>query len=248
MMLRINRAGFGLVVGATVATVGLALPTSALLADDDEKLFWGVDHQGIQVAPEKKPANPDEGKSDEQRLAEHSAAHAQQGKFLEEFMASGKDPRALERISIRSYGAPVRSLDESASRASHIIAGAVTDVSYTDGENGSLPRSQAKVAIRQLVKGEGLQPEITVFQLGGPVPSNGGRLAQIETDELLLPGDEVVLLLTSEDGEFRALPGAGVIFFQNGVSVPEKSNLFGNEVSGKSPTEIISLLASKGSP
>jgi hypothetical protein len=246
-MLRINRAGFGLVVGATVATVGLALATSALLADDDEKLFRGVDHTGIQVAPEKKPANPDVGKSDEQRLAEHKAAHAQQGKFLQDFVASGKDPRALERLSVRSYGAPVRTLDESVGRASHIIAGAVTNVSYTDGENGSLPRSQANVTIRQLVKGEASQPEITVFQLGGPVPSNGGRLAQLETDELLLPGDEVVLLLTSEDGQFRALPGSGIIFFQNGVAAPEKSNLFGNEVRGKSLIEITSLLASKGS-
>lgn len=80
--------------------------------------------------------------------------------------------------------------------------------------------------------------EVQILQVGGPIPQPkpiDGVLAQLTIDELVLAGDEVIVLANyrTDLGVFQALPGAGVYFERNGRVVPEDSNRFGAALLGR---------------
>jgi len=90
----------------------------------------------------------------------------------------------------------------------------------------------ATVSVRDVGKGSIAGPRTVVRQSGGPVARPGGRgaLVRLEGEELILPGDEVVLLLTRSQAttpEYRAIFGAGVQFVRNGRFSGESAKRYG---------------------
>jgi len=100
-----------------------------------------------------------------------------------------------------------------------------------------VPEMTATVSVRDVGKGSIAGPRTVVRQSGGPVARPGGRgaLVRLEGEELILPGDEVVLLLTRSQAttpEYRAIYGAGVQFVRNGRFSGESAKRYG--VDGQS--------------
>ncbi len=88
---------------------------------------------------------------------------------------------------------------------------------------------------------------VTVTQLGGPVAhGQGGALAELDADELILPGDQVVLLLTQPvaGGSLRTVQGGGVYFVRNGAMAGESSEFY--KVKGESLDQFIGELVTSG--
>ncbi len=76
---------------------------------------------------------------------------------------------------------------------------------------------------------------LQLVELCGLVLTEAGvALGYLGFDELVLPGDEVVLFAVRYSSVFRALPNAGLYFVERGAVVPERSNVFAADVRGKS--------------
>ncbi len=95
-----------------------------------------------------------------------------------------------------------------------------------------------------------LQPQDVAAALvprhdGGPMDSDRGTvLAQIEVDEVMLPGDTVVLfLVTGPDGTDRVLPGAGQYRISGDQVSALHANPFAPSVSGLSVNAFLARVA-----
>lgn len=218
------------VVILTLLVVGGALATSAVLAQS--------------TGPgEKTPHNTEAGLSDSQRESIHAAAHAQNNAYLRGFVAQHQDPHTLPIIWVPSWAAPPATLKVAVQSAQMVVQGKVVKVDFASNPSGGMPIATARVQVARTVKGQA--PSIvTVTQLGGPVAhGQGGALAELDTDELVLPGDQVVLLLAqpTAGGFLRTVQGGGVYFVRNGTIAGKSSEFY--KVKGEPLDQFLSELA-----
>ncbi len=197
-----------------------------------------------ETVDDKFPANPWEGKSDAERQADVDAAHKRNDDYLREFVASGGDPRALPRIAIQSYAAPLATEDAAARRADLIVRGIVESTAFAPNPSGGLPIAISTVRVSDTRKGFA-GAVVEVRQLSGPVAQEkGGAFAHLDTDEPLLPGDDVILLLEqANDGMMTAQPGTGIYFVRDGVVEAEALNPFADAMNGRSAGDVLASLA-----
>ena len=139
------------------------------------------------------------------------------------------------KVSTWSPGSP--SLGSAAIQASVIVHGFVQTVHFVGNPSGGMPQMTASIGVRDVGKGSVAGTTIVVRQSGGPVarPGNRGALVRLEDEELILPGDEVVLLLTRSQGptpEYQPVYGAGVQFVRSGKFSGESAKRYG--VDGES--------------
>lgn len=228
MMLRIR--GYNVfVVILTLLVIAAALATSAVLAQS----IGGVG---------KLPTNPEAGLSDAQREAIHQAAHARNNAYLANFVTQHRDPHSLPVVWVQSYAAPPVTLQAAARAAQVIVKGQVVHTDFAPNPSGGMPVATTSVRVTGNIKGQA-SPSVVVTQLGGPVADGqGGALAELATDELALPGDQVVLLLARPvaAAPLRTIPGAGVYFIRNGVVAGESSENY--KVTGEPADQFIAEL------
>jgi hypothetical protein len=155
--------------------------------------------------------------------------------YLRDFVASGRDPHTLPRLWIEATSDAPESLAVAARAAEVVFVGVVSKTTFDSGPDG-LPVAHSTVRVTDVLKGSPAG-EVQVQQAGGPVPQpNGtGGLAQLTTDELILPGDQVVILgsFRSDLGAYQTSPTAGVYFVREGRVYPEESNRFGHPLRGQ---------------
>lgn len=212
------------VVTAAVATAALA--TTLALA-------------GNATVDKPPPYNPFAGKTDAEVEATITATHARDDQFVRDFVAQHRDPRSLPVSWVTSYAPYPPSVDAAARAATLIVHGIVQTITFDPNPSGGLPYATSQIQVVGVVKGQA-SPVISVFQLGGPVaPGDGGRLAQLAMDPLVLPGDEVVLLLAkgSAGQLWRPVYGAGVYVVRNGIIEGEAAEHYG---SGKPMQDLLS--------
>jgi hypothetical protein len=178
----------------------------------------------------KVPSNPWAGLTDQQKQDQVDAVHAANVRYLQSFEASHRDARTLPVIRLDTWQAPPRSMGAAVTQASLIMHGQVKSVHFIADPTGNLPQMTATVAVADVGKGSA-HTTITVRQIGGPVAQPGGKgaLVELADEPLMLPGDEVVLLLkeASDGVEYRAVYGAGVQFIKNGKLAGEQSAKYG---------------------
>lgn len=177
-----------------------------------------------------------------------ASAQQRHVEYLREFISSGHDPRALPRITISATAPRLATLEAAVAEADVIIRGRVESISFRPGTSG-VPVATATIRMSEWIKG--ISPEedaVTVRQIGGPVPQpSGGGLAQLETDELILPGDDVFLFLTSRletAPDYQTIPTAGIYFVHPAGLVGQGVNPFGASVNGMRATAFSARLRS----
>lgn len=158
---------------------------------------------------------PDLGLSDAERQARVDVAHERGRRYLLDFVASGQDPRSLPRIYYATFAATPSTIDEVVSQAALVVRGTVIETTFAFSDDG-LPTATSRVAVTVVIDGASTK-EVVVEQRGGPVPQElGGALAALESDPIILPGDEVILLLRpGGGGVFRTAHG-GVYLVERG--------------------------------
>ncbi len=72
------------------------------------------------------------------------------------------------------------------------------------------------------------------------ITSEGPALVQLSTGELLLPRDEVLLMLIEVGGmNLLALDGTGIIFFDGGIARPMAASLIEDQLAGLPRSTVI---------
>lgn len=175
----------------------------------------------------------------EQYNASSAVYQSTKASFIENFPASGIDPRSLEWFEIEaSFADPPMATDEAARKATLIVEGQATKVEFRPGIIG---QTLVTFEISQTLKGTAKTgDEILVAFGGGPEPYHGDVnrpvMAYLGPAPLLLPGDQAVLLLTpstKDPAHYSALPFAGVFKVDGGrITTPagsEQEALFNNK-------------------
>lgn len=197
-----------------------------------------VAEEASKVAP-----NPDVGLSDADRTKIIGQLKDRNAKWVQDFVDQGRDPRMLPVVDLPTYSAGATSLDEARSQSEVVIVGTVVSAVYESDPN-DLTESVATVQVKSVVKGAA-PATIEVRQVGGPAWSpDGGELQQLEGDPLLLPGQDVVLLLRPGPAaaSYQTVYGAGVyLITPAGVKAPD-SNAFAASVNGLSLDAALALL------
>ena len=171
--------------------------------------------------------------SDAQKQAVVDQAHARNAKYLNDFEARRGDPRTLPIITIDAWQPPPPSFGPASAKATAVVRGIVREVHFTPQADGGIPQMTAMVEVLSVGRGSVAQTTIRVRQMGGPVAqgeSGQGALVRLDGEELILPGDEVVLLLLQPEpkvNEFQAVYGAGVYFVRNGILSGEAATRYG---------------------
>ena len=196
--------------------------------------------------------DPVAGWSDEQKQALVDQTHRRELDFVEEFVKSKRDPRSLPKAPIESsYVLLPKSIEESVELTSLVVRGRVTRVTYEGFDDGRLPHSLAEVQTIATIKGRHVS-SITVMQLGGPVPGGAdgkGVLMYLDADELLLPGDEVILLLNEGgDGTWSPQAATGIYSVRDGRIATQALNPFGADVVGSATDRLMGRLVAAASP
>ncbi len=198
----------------------------------------------------KVPFNPWGGLTDQQKQAQVDAVHAANVKYLEDFEARHGDPRSLPVIKLSTYQPPAASVGAATAQARLIVHGRVSSVHFIADPTGNLPQMSANVTISEVGKGSLASGQIVVRQIGGPVaqPHGAGALIELEYEQLMLPGDEVLLLVTPmpDGGQYRAVYGPGVQFIRGGSLAGESSARYG--IDGKPYSEIWKALTDPSLP
>lgn len=163
-----------------------------------------------------------------------AAGDARQQQYLREFIASGTDPRTLPREFVSGSSGEPDTLRGVIAISEVIVRAQVIRTEFV-GQPLDLPLTISTVRVSDVARGSAVGAELKVVQRGGPVPQSnrqGGALAQLETDEILLTGDDVVLFLRAERrvGGYMTVGAAGIYFIRDGVLVPEKHNKFARTV------------------
>jgi hypothetical protein len=204
---------------------------------------------GTLGAPISKPTPPP-GHSMAEAQAIIDAAHSANVQYLKNFVASGRNPRSLQRIEIAASGDLPETLAEAVGAAQLVARASVIHTTFVSGADG-FPLSTSTLRLVEVLKAPASQSvgtEIQVLQVGGPVPQPmpmGGGLAQLTTDELVLAGDDVIILANFRPdlGAFQPLWGAGILFTRgNGRIVPEESNRFGDSLARATPAEVLATM------
>jgi hypothetical protein len=135
-------------------------------------------------------------------------------------------------ITISAYQAPPKSMGVATAKAQVVMDGMVESVQFTADATGNMPQMTAVVSVRKLGKGSLPGTSVVVSQLGGPVaqPDGKGALVRLDGEELIFPGDEVLLLLDHSGTavpQYRTVYGAGVLFLRNGKTVGEAATRYG---------------------
>lgn len=229
-ILRMRTMAIAVVLGAaSLAGVGLVATAGAL------------------GAPISKPTPPP-GHSIAEAQAIIDAAHSADVQYLKNFVASGRDPRSLQRIEIAASGFIPQTLGEAVGAAQLVARASVIRTTFVSGAHGPLATSTLRlVEVLKAPASQSVGMEIQVLQHGGPVPQPlpmGGGLLQLPIDELVLAGDDVIILANFRPdlGFFQPLPGAGILFNKNGRIVPEESNRFGDSLAGATPAEVLTTM------
>lgn len=191
----------------------------------------------------KGGADPNNGLTDAQRQAIVDHAHVRNNQFLQNFHG---DPHKLPVVEVSTYAAPPVTLSQAEAASALILIGHVQGVAFSSNPGGGMPLSTSTIVVERVLKGTTSSMFITVHQRGGPVAqAQGGALAELDTDKLLLTGDHVLLMLSvTAGGAYSPLPGAGVNEIDaNGRIAPEDSNPFGDQIAGKSVDAFATLIA-----
>lgn len=215
----------------TLVTVGIAVVAAIVLTAAVSGAIGARPH-----------SDPLAGLSDAQRQQLVDRAHQLESEWARDFLASGKDLRSLPPVMIEAWAAPETSLGEATAKADIVVHGQVERTEFVLSTDGALPTARSTVRILETGKGNTTAATLTLEQVGGPVLwANGGEggLAYLDTDELVLGGDEVVLWLTREGGGYQAIPGRGVYFVREGRVVPARSNQFGIDLAGLTAMEVL---------
>lgn len=222
----IARIGLPILIGCLTAGAGAAAVMSA-------------------AGPHKPRPSPAAGLTDQQLAAIVAQAHARNARYLHDFVAQRRDPRSLPVIEVPTYAPPPRTLKLALSQATLVVRATVRTVTFQTSPGGGLPLATATVDVLQTAKGRSA-PVLTVLQLGGPVAEGtGGALAQLDTDPLLLPGDDVLLLLQpslATPGLYRTVTGAGVNTITNGTVRAQHGNPFGAQITGRSVPDLLTAI------
>lgn len=194
-----------------------------------------------QVLPPKVPPTLPPS-AEYERIGQQIAA--KNAAFLNQFVASGASARSLPRKNVSSYDRGPATLSTASKAAAAILVGRVTATSFSPNGAG-LPIADSTVTVDRMVAGN-VPSTIHVFQLGGPMQSDTGPvLAQLEVDEVLLPGDNVVLFLTiGPDGTNRVVPGAGTYRVAGGRVSASRANPFAASVNELGLDEFLARVVS----
>ncbi len=192
-----------------------------------------------------KPQPPFSRGSDEEYARLIGSSRSRNETFLSAFNTQGRDPRALRRVTVATTYAPgPLTLRDAVGAADVVVRGRVISVAFRANVYGGIGETVSTVEISETMKG-GATSRVTVAQLGGPMASEDGNgiLAQTDTDEILLPGDDLILLLRkSASVHLTTVPGAGILFVRAGLVQPEASNRFGGAVRGQPAIELLATL------
>lgn len=178
-----------------------------------------------QPARTKGPLRPDT-RSDAERQAEVDAAHQRDFDFAQRFIAAGCDPRVFpERSLAHADGAFPQGLDEAVAKADLIVTGRMERVQFTATQDDLYGAADGTLRVDQAIKGDA-SGDITLHQEGGPYGYEGGVIAHLLGDPVLLTDDHVLVLVTksdgNDDGSYWSLYPVGKYYIRDGVvRVPE---------------------------
>jgi hypothetical protein len=187
--------------------------------------------------------NPWVGLTDAQKQKVVDATHERNAAFLRDFVRRHGDPRTLPVIKVQSEGIGPATLRQAVAEAQVIVRGKVMNTSFAVNPSGGMPVATAAVATLQVVRGV-VPATFQVRQLGGPVAQYaGGALLELDVDPLLLPGDDVILLLRrGPDGTLRTLAGDGVLYVVGDLVRAEDGSPVSTEVNGLKVSEVLRSL------
>lgn len=224
-------------VALTLLTLGILFGLSA---------SWAASAANQAAAPTPKPLPPAGPSTAVEFDARVAAGDARQQQYVREFVALGKDPRSLPRGFIGGSSGDPLTLRDAISRSDVIVRAQVVRTEFV-AQPRDLPLTISTVRVTGVARGSAVGSELKVVQRGGPVPqpnSAGGALAQLETDELLLTGDDVVLFLRAEPrlGGYQTIGASGIYFIRNGGLIPEEHNPFARTILAKTWPELAALV------
>jgi hypothetical protein len=175
----------------------------------------------------------------------------QRSDWLADFVSQGRDPRELPLVNLEvDHWGPPMTLGRAQREARYVVHGRVSATTYvSDVRALGHPYSIATVQVHRVVKGQISTRTIEVLQSGGPEwDPEGGKLWQIPGDPLLLPGDEVILLLIpaySEEqrmlGRYQTVYQAGVYLITDQGVFASGSNALSGIVSGRTPDYVLEI-------
>jgi hypothetical protein len=227
---------------------------SSQSASSEEKLAEKIEHyRQVSQTPTMDPT------AIAAKVAEFDrqmAAQAQSYReWLEGFKASGVDPATLRRTDMGGlYASGPKTIDEAVSSAVLIVKGLVTDVEFR--ADHPMPQAFVSFEVKEVLKGQA-GPTLNLVFGGGPLPAahsgayKDAALGQWDVEPLILPGDEVVLLLKPYSGNesgYAALAWSGVNRLEKGrvaASVADESETHSTAKTlfyGWTESELIRLL------
>lgn len=223
----------------TIARIGLPILIGCLAAGA------GATAAMSTAGPHKPQPSPQASLTDQQLEAIVAQAHARNARYLHDFVAQRRNPHSLPVIEVQTYAPPPLTMMQALSQATLIVHAKVRTVTFQTSPGGGMPLATATVDVLQTAKGRSA-PVVTVLQLGGPVAEGtGGALAQLDTDPLLLPGDDVLLLLQpspAAPGLYRTVNGAGVNKITDGTVRAQDGNPFGAQITGRSVPGLLTAM------
>jgi hypothetical protein len=195
----------------------------------------GPDQRKTPLPPDLRP--------DSTRMAEIDQGRKQAFESTRALIASGCDPRNLPMVAVsHEDGAPPQTFDEALQRADLVVTAHVTRTAFTIAEGDSFPTADTNLNIDVMLKGDA-HGEITLYQIGGPIPQNGGIIEILKGDPVLLRGDDVLLLAQKRigaDGYWSLYP-VGKYYIRDGaISVPDGSPC--DWLDGRSVSDVLRLV------
>jgi hypothetical protein len=223
----------------TIARIGLPILIGCLTVGA------GAGAAMSAAGPHKPQPSPGASLTDRQLEAIVAQAHARNVRYLHEFVAQRRDPHTLPVIEVQTFAPAPLTMKQALSQATVVVHARVRTVTFQASPGGGMPLAAATVDVLQTAKGRPA-PTVTVLQLGGPVAEGaGGALAQLDTDPLLLPGDDVLLLLQPSPaaaGVYRTVTGAGVNKITGGIVRAQDGNPFGAQITGRSVPGLLAAM------
>lgn len=234
---------------ATIVTVAGLL--TAREATVDTSAYAQAPNAQATPVPTPGPGKRERNVLTPDQIKANDIARRQQ--FTKQFLPDGGDPRSLQRLTIPASAPSIASLEDAVATADTVVVGSVERTTFAPHPLGGVPLATAIVRVTQTIKGNA-PVVVAVRQLGGPeLTTSGPVLIQLDTETLLLPGDEAVIfgqhqrdaeaafnqVLPASGGGFHTLPRAGVYLVRNGQVVPSDSNPFRQVVAGKTTASFL---------
>lgn len=138
--------------------------------------------------------------------------------WSERFVASGCDVRALPTAGVGTidFAYHPQTVGEAVARADFIVTGHVTATVFKGDFQSTLNQEAYEtIVVDRTLKGD-VSGTVTIQQDGGPNPGNGGLLLSAPADQVLLPGDDVLLLgIRTGPGLYRSQYPVGKYFIRS---------------------------------